>query len=67
MKKVYYRGKSFPCKVLGNVPGQRLYMLYKNGVLTHFVEEGQIEKRSLLKTIFDFYYRGVMYNLEVRL
>lgn len=66
MSKVYYQGKAFPYKVIGDIPGQRWYMLYENNVLRHFVEEHNVEKRSILKSIFDFYYKGVMYNLESR-
>jgi hypothetical protein len=64
MSKVYYRGKAFPYKIVGEIPGQRWYMLYENNVLRHFVEERKVEKRSVLKTIFDFYYRGVMYTMD---
>jgi len=64
MNKVYYQGKPFPYKIMGDKPGQRWYMLYENEVLKHFVEEKNIEKRSVLKTIFDFYYKGVMYTMD---
>ena len=64
MSKVYYHGKAFPYKVVGNVPGERWYMLYENNVLQHFVEERKVEKRSILKAVFDFYYKGVMYTLD---
>jgi hypothetical protein len=64
MNKVYYRGKAFPYKIVGDSPGERWYMLYENNVLCHFVEERKVEKRSILKAVFDFYYKGVMYTME---
>lgn len=50
MSKVYYQGKAFPYKVIGDIPGQRWYMLYENNVLRHFVEEHNVEKRSICRT-----------------
>jgi hypothetical protein len=64
MSKVYYQGKPFPFKIVGMYPGERWYMLYENGVLRHFVEERKVEKRNILKSIFDFYYKGVMYTMD---
>ena len=61
MKKVYYQGKPYTYKVMGDVIGERQYSLYNNdGLLVHFVNENQLDKPKLLNTIVQAYYRTIM-------
>ena len=61
MKKVYYKGHPYQYKVLGTSQGERQFSLYnREGLLTHFVTESQLDKKSVLGTIVQAYYRTIM-------
>lgn len=48
MEYVYYKGKRYEAKVV-EIGGNRLYSLYnKEGTLTYFVTEQQLDKKSLI-------------------
>ena len=61
MKKVYYKGQPYQFKVSGAVNGERQFSLYnREGLLTHFVSESQLDKKSLIDTVIQAYYRTIM-------
>ena len=61
MRKVYYKGQSYNCKTFITHAGSRRFSLYdKEGLLRHFVEEQELEKRSVVKFILNAYYRSIM-------
>ncbi|WP_133259675.1 hypothetical protein [Pseudochryseolinea flava] len=62
MKTVYYKGKSYTYKVMGDVKDERQFSLYNNdGLLMHFVAERDLDKRpSLLSNIVSLYYKTIM-------
>jgi hypothetical protein len=60
MKRVYFRGQPYEYRIQGDVIGKRQFALYKNGVLTHFVQEEDLDKRSLVSMVLDAYYRSIM-------
>jgi hypothetical protein len=60
MKKVYYKGQPYAYRTIGDVPGHQKFLLYKDGVLTHFVDEHEVERRTLVKTIMRAYYKSIM-------
>lgn len=60
MKKVFYKGQPYEYRTTGDTVGKRQFVLYKNGVLTHFVQEEDLDKRSVVSMILDAYYRSIM-------
>lgn len=56
MKKVYYKGQPYEYKVTGNVPGKRQFQLFSNGILTHFVQEHELDKKSVVSLVLEEYY-----------
>jgi hypothetical protein len=61
MRKVYYKGQPYNFKTLGMSTGRRRFSLYnKEGLLQYFVEEEELDRRSLVNTILNAYYRSIM-------
>jgi hypothetical protein len=61
MRKVYYKGQPYNFKTLGTSTGSRRFSLYnKEGLLQYFVEEEELDRRSLVNTILNAYYRSIM-------
>lgn len=61
MRKVYYKGQPYYSKTVGTVAGNRMVSLYDNqGLLQHFVEEQELDRRSIVKAILNAYYRSIM-------
>lgn len=56
MKTVYYRGEPYTY-VITETKGKRKYSLYHSGVLKHFVDEDELDKRSVVSIVLDSYYR----------
>lgn len=63
MKTVYYKGKPYTYSVT-EIIGKRKYSLYENDVLVHFVDEEELDKRSVVSIILDSYYRQLKNTLE---
>lgn len=61
MKTVYYKGNPYSFKTT-EVAGKRKYSLYEKDVLKHFVEEEDLDKKSLVSLILDSYYRQLVSN-----
>jgi hypothetical protein len=51
MNKVYYKGESYHFKTFISENGTRQYLLYKDDVLKHFVEEHELDRRPLISII----------------
>jgi len=60
MKRVYFKGQPYEFRTSGDIVGKRQFALYKNGVLTHFVQEEDLDKRSLVSMVLDAYYNSIM-------
>jgi len=60
MKKVYFRGQAYDYRTSGEIVGKRQFALYKGGVLTHFVEEEDLDKKSIVSMVLDAYYASIM-------
>jgi hypothetical protein len=61
MSKVSYRGKSYDAKMVVDGLQTRHYSLYNSdGILTHFVEEHELDKPSVLKSILKAYHQSIM-------
>lgn len=65
MKTVYYKGKPYSALVT-EILGARKYSLYENDVLVHFVDEEELDKRSIVSMILDTYYRQLKNSFEMR-
>lgn len=63
MKTVYYKGKPYSCLVT-EILGKRKYSLYQNDILAHFVDEDELDKKSIVSIILDSYYRQLKNSLE---
>jgi len=61
MSKVHYKGKSYDAKLIVRGPETRHYSLYNSdGILTHFVEEHELDKPSVFKSILKAYHQSIM-------
>ena len=58
MKKVYYKGVAYDYKAV-DIGGKRQYSLYEDDHLVHFVEEEELDKKSMVTMILDAYYKTV--------
>jgi hypothetical protein len=58
MKKIYYKGVPYEYKAV-DLGEKRQYSLYENGVLMHFVEEEELDKKSLVTMALESYYNSL--------
>jgi hypothetical protein len=61
MEKVYYRGQPYSFEVI-ELMGERLFVLYKEGQLSHYVREDELDIRSRVSMILDAYYSEASYS-----
>lgn len=54
MNKVYYKGESYQYKVVFNLNNSRQYLLYKENVLTHLIDESELDKKPFLSILRGF-------------
>lgn len=55
MKKVYYKGQPYDYESI-DLMGKRLFVLYKDKELMHYVKEDELDIRSRVSFILDAYY-----------
>jgi hypothetical protein len=55
MKKVYYKGQPYDYETI-DMMGERLFVLYQNKELMHYVKEDELDIRSRVSFILDAYY-----------
>ncbi len=55
MKNVYYRGHAYEFEEI-DMLGQRLFVLYKEGEVEHYIKEDELDIRSRVTRILDAYY-----------
>lgn len=65
MKTVYYKGKPYSA-LITEILGTRKYSLYENDVLVHFVDEEELDKKSIVSIILDTYYRQLKSSFELK-
>jgi hypothetical protein len=58
MKKIYYKGVPYEYNAV-DLGEKRQYSLYENGVLMHFVEEEELDKKSLVTMALESYYNSL--------
>jgi hypothetical protein len=58
MKKIYYKGVPYEYKAV-DIGEKRQYSLYENGILMHFVEEEELDKKSLVTMALESYYNSL--------
>lgn len=58
MKKVYYKGEPYEYKAV-DIGDKRQYSLYQNGLLMHFVEEEELDKKSVVSMVLESYYNSI--------
>ena len=58
MKKVYYKGVPYEYKAV-DIGEKRQYSLYQNGLLMHFVEEHELDKKSMVSMVLESYYNSI--------
>lgn len=58
MKKVYYKGVPYEYKAV-DIGDKCQYSLYQNGLLMHFVEEEELDKRSMVSMVLESYYNSI--------
>jgi len=64
--KVYFKGEAFEYRP-ADIVGKLHYILYKNGVVEHVLQQDELDKRSIVSFILDKYYSATAssYKMEV--
>ena len=57
MKEVFYKGLPYEYQVV-ELDGKRQFQLFKDGILKHSVEQGELDIKSIVSLILDSYYRN---------
>lgn len=63
---VYYKGLPYQYKV-AEVGGKKMFSLYKRGILQHFVDEQELDKKTIVSRVLDEYFRNTGDSMVPRL
>jgi hypothetical protein len=63
MKEVFYKGQPYQYQIV-ELKGKRQFQLYREGVLTHSVEQCELDIKSIVSLILDSYYRTTQQHVQ---